>query len=153
MKITWGTHHADFAVGKREAFCTVRERHWAFSRGVERRKDVDEKSNKTKMGRIALRNEEAQSSSKQGPSHLREGKQEQAATTKCVYSPNDRPSKHEVDETEAKRGNKRFSLGGVRLSEDGARVESDDIDYIRLALDHCKHWCDVAYFRTSVARS
>lgn len=43
---------------KREAFGTIRERHRTFSRRVERRKDVDEHGNKTKMRWAALRDEE-----------------------------------------------------------------------------------------------
>lgn len=71
------------------------------------------------MGWVTSGNEKAQSSGEQRPGHLREGEKEQTPTAECIDSPDGRPSKNEIDETEAKRGNERFSLRGIRLSEDG----------------------------------
>lgn len=89
-------------MSKREAFCAVRERNWAFSRGVKRSEDVDEQSNQTEMSWVALGNEEAQPCSEQRPCHLWEGEEKQAPATKCVDSPDGRPSKYEVDKTKPK---------------------------------------------------
>jgi hypothetical protein len=113
---------------ERKALGTISERHRSLSWRVERREDVDEKSNQAKMGRIALWNQKAQSGGKQRPCHLRKREEKQAPATERVDCPNGRPSKDKVDEAEPKRRNECLSLSGVCLSEDRTGVESDDVD-------------------------
>lgn len=90
------------------------------------------------MGWVALRNQEAQSSGKQRPCHLRERKEKQAPAAKRVDCPDGRPSKNEVDEAKAKGSDQCFSLSGVCLSEDRTGVESDDVYCLRSAQDFSK---------------
>lgn len=120
---------------KWKALCAVRERHRAFSWGVESSEDVDEHCDETEMGWTALRNEEAKSGSEQRPSHLRKSEKKQAAATECVDGPNSGPGESKVDKTKAKGSDECFSLRGAGLSKDSARVERNDVDCVQSVLD------------------
>jgi len=82
------------------------------------------------MSRATLWYEEAQTSGKQGPHHLWEGKEKQAASTERINGPDGSPGKDEVDETVSEGSNESLPLRGTGLPEDGAGVESDDVDYL-----------------------
>lgn len=57
---------------EREALGAVSERHRSLAWRVERREDIDEKSDQAEMSGIAPRDKEAESGGKQRPGHLRE---------------------------------------------------------------------------------
>jgi hypothetical protein len=63
------------AMGEQEDLSRVGGRHGAFARRIKRSKQIDEQCDQTQMSLVALWDEEAETSRKQRPSHLREGKE------------------------------------------------------------------------------
>ena len=104
------------------------------------------------MGLAALWNKVAEAGSKKGPRHLGEGKQQECSAAKGINSPNSWPGKDKVNKTKAHRSQQRLRVVGASLLEDGAGVESYDVDYTMLdsllIQDNA-----VTYFHTSAGRS
>lgn len=88
------------------------------------------------MGSALPGDQEAQPCSQERPCHLREGKEEQAASSVGVDGPDCRPGEDEVDDTEAEGGDQGGLLGGTAFLEDGGGVECDDVDAAHLLGDH-----------------
>jgi hypothetical protein len=64
----------------------------------------------------------------QSPEHIREGKNEQSAPTKCIDCPDSRPGEQEVDETKAETSPKGSIVVDAALLKNGATVKSNDVD-------------------------
>lgn len=86
------------------------------------------------MGLAALWNKVAEASSKKGPRHLGEGKQQECSAAKGIDSPDSWPGKDEVDKTKAHRSQQRLRIVSTSLLEDSTGVESYDVDYTTLDL-------------------
>lgn len=80
------------------------------------------------MGLAALWNQVAETCSKQGPGHLREGEQQKSSATKGVNGPDSWPCEQEVHQTETHRCKERLGVVSASLLEDRTGIEGDDVD-------------------------
>lgn len=62
-------------------------------------------------------NDEAKSSGKQGPSHLRESEEQESSATPGVDCPNGWPGKHKIDQTESPGRKKSLQISGTGFLE------------------------------------
>lgn len=82
-----GPGHADLTMGKREDFCGVGKWHGALSGRVEGAVDVDEEGDEADVGVVGGADEVAEAGGEEGPAHVGEGEEEEAAAAKSVNCP------------------------------------------------------------------
>jgi hypothetical protein len=88
------------------------------------------------MGLAALRDEEAETSRKQRPSHLWEGKEQKRPPSEGIDCPHSRPCENEVDQSKSPRCKEGISDGSPGLREGSRTVEGDDVDTTHLLSNH-----------------
>ena len=123
-------------MGEREDLGGVGEGDGPFARGVEGSEEEDEEGDHADVGFAAFGDKEAEAGGQQGPSHLREGKEEQRTASPGIDGPDGGPREDEIDGTKAPGGKKRFEIGGAGFDEDGGGVEGYDVDAAHLLGDH-----------------
>lgn len=121
MRIEWETmQDKHTTVREGEDFGRVSEGNRSLARGVECRKQEDEEGNGAKVSTTISGDVEAEGRSKQSPGHLREGEQQQSATTPSVDRGHGGESEQEVHQAESPRGEQGRGVGSSSLHEDGA---------------------------------
>lgn len=120
-------------MAQREYFCRVGEWYRTSARGVEGIEEVDEKRYGTQSVAAIARDEEAHSSSEEGPKHLRECENQEIPPAESVDCPDSWPSEDKVDDTKAEGSKECADIARTCFGEDGGGVEGDDVDWIILS--------------------
>lgn len=81
-------------------------------------------------------NQCAESSSQQGPRHIRKREEKQCSSSKGVDGPESRECKEEVDKSEAPRSPQRLVGAKARIHKNRGRVECNNVDTAHLLGDH-----------------
>jgi hypothetical protein len=96
------------------------------------------------VGATVTGHERAQSGSEERPGHVGEGEEQEGAAAEGVDGPEGREGEEEVDGAEAEGREERIEVRGPGLLEDGAAVESDDVDTAELERRcRCQNTCQL----------
>ena len=134
-----GEGHAGLAVGQGKDLGGVGEGDRALTGGVEGAEEEDEQAHEAGTDAAGLRgvgDERAESRGEKGPEHLREGEEQEGATTESVDGPEGREGEEPVDHAETKGTDHGDEVAHAGLGEDGGGVEGDDVDAAHLLGQH-----------------
>ena len=118
-----------------EDFGRVGEWYRTFPRGIEGGEEEDEQCDEGGAGGAHV-HEGAEAGGEERPHHLREGEEEEGATTEGVDGPEGGEREEPVDETEAEGRKQGLELRRAGFFKDGGAVEGDDVDAAHLLGDH-----------------
>ena len=119
-------------MGEREDLSRIRKGDRSFSRRVKGAKEVYECGDKAEMCRAAFGYIKGHACCKQGPEHIGESEEKKTTTPKGIDSPDGRPGKDKVDETEAEGGQQSSDVVGTSSLEDSRRIEGNDVDCMNM---------------------
>lgn len=120
--------HKHTTVRQRENLGRVGKRNRSLARRVEGGEKEDEEGNGAQVSTAIAGDVEAESSSKQGPGHLREGEEQQSPTAPGVDRQHGGESEEEVDQAESPRGEQGRRVGSSSRHKDGAGVKGNNVD-------------------------